>query len=108
MYGENAAATSDHALFDQDSDVEEVPADEPGTNRGTRQRDLPDATPRFTDSDALTGDAYPDAGAPTTFDPSDHNVEDVLAYIEQYPEQRDAILTAERAGRARKGIVGDD
>ena len=40
-----------------------------------------------------------------TFDPSGHNVDEVLAYIAENPEEKDAILEAERAGRKRKTIL---
>lgn len=46
-------------------------------------------------------------GAGTTFDPAEHTVPDVLAYIEAHPEQADAVVAAERGGQHRKGIVGD-
>lgn len=39
------------------------------------------------------------------FDPSEHNVDEVLAYIAENPEEKDAILEAERAGRKRKTIL---
>ena len=39
------------------------------------------------------------------FDPSEHNVDEVLAYITENPEEKDAILEAERAGRKRKTIL---
>lgn len=42
-----------------------------------------------------------------TFDPAVHTVPEVLAYIEAHPEQGDAVVAAEQAGQARKGIVGD-
>ena len=48
----------------------------------------------------------PDA-AGTTFDPAEHTIPEVLAYIEAYPEQADAVVAAERGGQHRKGIVGD-
>jgi len=43
------------------------------------------------------------------FDPSEHTVEDVETYLETADEaETDRVLAAERAGKARKGIVGDD
>ena len=41
------------------------------------------------------------------FDPSDHGIPEVLAYLEENPDDRDAVLALERAGKARKGILGD-
>ncbi len=43
-----------------------------------------------------------------TYDPAEHNVDAVLEYMEEHPEQRDEVLAMERAGRGRKGILGDD
>jgi len=43
-----------------------------------------------------------------TYDPAEHNVEAVLEYIAEHPEQRDEVLAMERANRGRKGIVGED
>jgi hypothetical protein len=40
-----------------------------------------------------------------TYDPAEHNVPAVLEYIAEHPEQKDAVLALEAAGRARKGIL---
>lgn len=40
------------------------------------------------------------------YDPSQYYVADVLAYIEQNPDQKDAVLAAEKAGKNRAGITG--
>ena len=32
----------------------------------------------------------------------------VLEYMDEHPEQREEVLAMERAGRGRKGILGDD
>lgn len=42
-----------------------------------------------------------------SFDPSEHTVTEVNEYLEKNPEQRDAVLAAERKGQARKGLVGE-
>ncbi len=39
------------------------------------------------------------------FDPNQHTVDEVLAYIESAPDERDAILRAEQAGKSRKSII---
>lgn len=45
---------------------------------------------------------------PAVFDPSEHSVEDVLAYLEGKDDaERDRVLAAEQAGKARKGLVGE-
>lgn len=45
-----------------------------------------------------------------SYDPGEHNVGDVLAYIEEHPEQADVVVAAERARgeAARVSIVGKD
>lgn len=106
------------ALYDQDQD-ESREADEPGTGRGSRQKDMPDAHPRFTDPDAapaqvevVVATAEPDEGDDDDgdeFDPAEHNVDDVLAYLADADDaERNRVLGDERAGKNRKGIVGDD
>lgn len=40
------------------------------------------------------------------FDPSAHTVAEVLAFIEAHPETAEAVLDAERVGKARKSLVG--
>jgi hypothetical protein len=42
------------------------------------------------------------------YDPGDHTVEEVQKYLEQNPDQADAIVEMERAGKSRKGITGDE
>lgn len=42
------------------------------------------------------------------YDPSQYSVPEVNDYLEAHPEQRDAVIEAERAGKARKGITGDE
>lgn len=52
-------------------------------------------------------DADPDDdGQRVTFDPADHTIDEVLAYIEAHPEQGDAVLAAEAAGKHRAGLLG--
>ena len=46
-----------------------------------------------------------DSGA---FDPGEHTAPEVLAYLADADEtERERVLTAEAAGKARKGILGD-
>jgi hypothetical protein len=42
-----------------------------------------------------------------SFDPGEHTVADVEAYIAKHPDQRDAVLEAEKSGKARATLVGD-
>jgi hypothetical protein len=39
------------------------------------------------------------------FDPAEHAVKAVLEHIAEHPENTEAIVSAERAGKARKGIL---
>lgn len=41
------------------------------------------------------------------FDPSQHTVPEVKAYIAAHPEERQRIIRAERRGKARRGILGN-
>lgn len=44
--------------------------------------------------------------AATTFDPSAHNVDEVVAHIETAPEDEAArVLEAEKSGKARKSVI---
>lgn len=40
-----------------------------------------------------------------TYDPGDHNVDDVLEHVEKHPDERKAVLKAEKAGQARKTLI---
>lgn len=57
---------------------------------------------------------YQRAGAPEVptvkdlqFHPAGKKVEEVLAYIEEHPEERTRIIAEEKAGKNRPSIVGD-
>jgi hypothetical protein len=58
---------------------------------------------------AVRGDDQTEASA---YDPGEASVEAVLKHVEDHPDQRAAVLKAERAGKARKGVLdhlgGDD
>ena len=53
-------------------------------------------------------DPEPPESLEETYDPAEHNVDAVLEYISEHPEQRDEVLAMERANRGRKGILGDE
>jgi hypothetical protein len=53
-------------------------------------------------------DPEPPESLEETYDPAEHNVDAVLEYLDEHPEQRDAVLAMERAGRGRKGLLGED
>lgn len=44
-----------------------------------------------------------DQGA--AFDPDDHTVAEVEAYVADHPDERDDILAAERAGKNRSTLI---
>lgn len=39
------------------------------------------------------------------YDPAQHNVDEVLAYVAEHPDERQPILDAETAGQARKTLL---
>jgi hypothetical protein len=39
------------------------------------------------------------------YDPGDHTVAEVLAYLEAHPDQAEAVLEAEAAGKARTTLL---
>lgn len=49
-------------------------------------------------------DATP-AGEGTSYDPSEHTVNEVKEYLAEHPDEHDQVLAAEAAGRARKGLL---
>jgi len=51
------------------------------------------------------GDDTESDGADGSFDPSEHTVEDVVAYVEEHLDELDAVIAAETAGRNRKTLL---
>jgi hypothetical protein len=45
-------------------------------------------------------------GEPVVFDPSQHTVEQVQAFLAEHPEATEQVLAAERAGKNRSGLLG--
>jgi hypothetical protein len=43
-----------------------------------------------------------------SFDPGEHDVKTVQEYIEDNPADASRVIEAERSGKARKTIVGED
>jgi hypothetical protein len=39
------------------------------------------------------------------FDPAEHNVDDVLAYVEENPDEREAVFDKEKEGKARVTLL---
>jgi hypothetical protein len=58
--------------------------------------------PVWTGADTPTAPP-PDGG--DGFDPADHTVAEVWDYIDAHPDERDAVIAAEHAGKDRAGIV---
>ncbi len=67
-----------------------------------------DALAPAEDSETPEPDPDPPESLEETYDPAEHNVDAVNEYIAEHPEQRDEVLAMERAGRGRKGILGDE
>lgn len=75
----------------------------PPENRTTAVRDAADSPHAAATTRQPIGPAGDD---PNAFDPSKHSVEDVNAHLEQADEaERERVLTAEAAGKARKTIL---
>ena len=49
----------------------------------------------------------PKAEAREAFDPGDHTVAEVEAYLADHPDETAAVLKAEKAGKNRQTLVGD-
>jgi len=47
-----------------------------------------------------------DEGADGAYDPGAHTVAEVLDYIAAHPDQEEAVIAAEEAGKGRAGILG--
>jgi len=50
--------------------------------------------------------AAPKAKASAGFDPGEHTVAEVEEYLAKHPGEVDAVLAAEKAGKARATLVG--
>lgn len=46
-----------------------------------------------------------DATTSDAFDPSEHNVDAVLAYLDENPDEAGRVVAAETDGKARKSIL---
>lgn len=44
-------------------------------------------------------------GVPLPFEPANHTVAEVVERLDAHPDEVDAVLAAESAGKARKGIL---
>lgn len=53
------------------------------------------------DPDAADAPAEADA-----FDPSEHTVDEVLAHVEEHPDDRDKVVAAEQSGKGRVTLLG--
>lgn len=41
----------------------------------------------------------------SVFDPADHSVKKVIAYVDEHPEEAEAVYAAEAAGKARSSLL---
>ena len=75
----------------------------------------PETTPEVGPESGVDEDSAPaeteaeadGTGENSTYDPGEHTVAEVEQYLAEHPEETEAVLAAERAGRARKGLVGE-
>lgn len=51
-------------------------------------------------------EAAPEPAEDEGYDPSEHNVAEVQAYLEEHPDQTDYVLDRERSGKARTTLIG--
>ena len=68
------------------------------------QTSVPGAAGRAT----WSGTGWVGGAAPLGFDPGEHTVAEVEAYLDEHPDERDDVLEAERAGKCRVTLVGDE
>jgi hypothetical protein len=61
--------------------------------------------PETTPEPEATEETPEEAPEEDQFDPGDHTVAEVQAYLAEHPEDRERVLQAEAAGRGRKGIL---
>jgi hypothetical protein len=71
-----------------------MPGEEPPTDAPAPSEELPAQTQA--DDTSGEGGAY---------DPGEHTVAEVTDYMEQHPDEADAVRASEAAGKNRKGIV---
>ena len=110
---DTGAPTPGEQVADQIEDVERVhetgePLGPVSTDEPTEASGGADATGEdgVTVADTAAGDTAEDAGDSTTsFDPSEKSVAEVLAYIDEHPEEKDSVVAAEREGKGRTTIL---
>ena len=78
-----------------------------GLFRRKRLEAAASAHPAATPSEPLEAAREPQSAAPEApaFDPGAHTVNAVREYLDEHPDERDAVLAAEAAGKARKSIL---
>jgi len=66
-----------------------------------------DDLPTGTDPEVVQGEPTPPPNTEEidSFDPGDHTVDEVKAYVEEHPDRKDDVLAAEKDGKARKGVL---
>lgn len=63
---------------------------------------LEDRSAEFPEEAASATEVVGDAG----FDPAEHTVAEVQAYLSEHPDQTEYVLERERAGKARTSLIG--
>jgi hypothetical protein len=101
---EVTAAAETEPRVDEEAEVEKAEELPEETGEEPIAEPAPEPPPA---GDAIPGPAPDNQEA--QFDPADHNIEEVEAYIASADAtERERILAAEREGKARKGILGEE
>lgn len=96
-YGDNASETAILLLG---------AADELGYEPFVVRNQPEDGGFRVTEDVAEQAELSPaDGGDDGAYDPSDHTVDEVKTYVEENPDQREAVLAAEQDGKNRSTLV---
>lgn len=92
-----------------DSESTQVPNIRPGAVSGFHDEVLTPRPPSTLAGTRREAPAEAQTAESDPFDPSDHTVDEVTAYLDSADDaERDRVLAAERAGKSRKGITGDE
>jgi NADPH:quinone reductase-like Zn-dependent oxidoreductase len=62
----------------------------------------------LTEATATTGTYRGGAETAGNYDPAEHTVAEVEDHLRAHPDERDAVIEAERGGKARTSLIGDE
>jgi hypothetical protein len=101
-------------LAASDCDVEVLETDDEGEKVDGGEKDEKSADPQVVEQSAApstqgppvpAGDSADDPAA--AYDPGPQTAKVVMAHVAEHPDEAEAILAAEKAGRARTTLLGD-